>query len=253
MSERVRGSTSERVRVQHERKVFAGYLVSAGERRDGGGQLEDFSGEGWQQQRGRKRRDDRVDPSVTLFAANLPAWPEFTLRSWLLDFFKQWGTVNDVFIPKKKDAFVRMARGSHAEKATVALNGRVLARKKLQVNPATFHRKEFGDLRSVRPKSHSLGMVQYRETPKAGSISGKQVSKSANLKIGVPAESRKNWADVVRNVGSKKIDSPYDDGMAASTSKKMIELMVEAKEEKEIFEWLSNTVVVAPCFPMQRA
>lgn len=78
----------------------------------------------------KKRRNSGDDPLITLFVANLPSWPENSVRGWLQDLFQRWGTVTYVFIPRKKDAsgrsfaFVRMARGSQAEKATVSLNGR---------------------------------------------------------------------------------------------------------------------------------
>lgn len=78
--------------------------------------------------------------------------PDSITNGWLREIFTRWETVQDVFIPRKRDAagrvfaFVRMSNGVLAEKATHELNGHYLTGIRLQVNPAIFQR-------GVSPKS----------------------------------------------------------------------------------------------------
>lgn len=70
-----------------------------------------------------ERRDKAL---VALFMANLP---DPTTHNWLRGLFRRWGSITDVFVPKKKDVkgrvfgFVKMACGAHAEKAFMSFTG----------------------------------------------------------------------------------------------------------------------------------
>lgn len=175
-----------------------------------------------------------------------------------MNFFRRWGAMKDLFVPKKKDAkcrvfaFVWMSTGAEAEKAIKGLHWTLMKEKQLLVQPSLFG---ITSLPNIDTQGRN-GRNRHQAPPSASGLRyislSKQLpdAKKQKLPSSMPRQNMFSWPEVIRWTSEKK--EPLGESVKDNSDRRslLIQLMMDQLAVARFQEKLSNSVILSSIRPL---